>query len=106
MVRGEVRQVVVKNELDIIPCLSDQYEKEDEGMFNEFPDMKVVERLRRLYPAGTRVILEKMEDPFTKLKPGEVGTVLYVDDAANVHINWDNGSSLAAIFGVDRIRRA
>ena len=75
-------------------------------MFNEFPDMKVVNRLRRLYPAGTRVILEKMEDPYTKLKPGDGGTVLYVDDAAGIHVNWDNGSSLAAIFGVDRIRKA
>ena len=74
-------------------------------MFNEYPDMKVVERLRRLYPIGTRVVLEKMEDPYTKLKPGDGGTVLYVDDAANVHINWDNGSSLAAIFGVDEIRK-
>ena len=74
-------------------------------MFNEFPDMKVVERLRRLYPAGTRVILEKMEDPYTKLKPGDGGTVLYVDDAAGIHINWDNGSSLAAIYGVDEIRK-
>ena len=72
----------VKIELDIFLGLSDQYEKEDENMFNEFPDMKVVNRLRRLYPAGTLVVLVRMEDPYTKLKPGDVGTVLYVDDAA------------------------
>ena len=97
--------LVVKIELDIFLGLSDQYEKEDENMFNEFPDMKVVDRLRRLYPVGTRVILEKMEDPYTKLKPGDGGTVLYVDDAAGIHINWDNGSSLAVIYGVDEIRK-
>ena len=74
-------------------------------MFNEFPDMKVVERLRRLYPAGTRVVLEQMEDPYTKLKPGDVGEVLFVDDAAGVHIQWSDGSCLAVIFGVDKIRK-
>ena len=37
-------------------------------MFNEFPDMKVVERLRRLYPVGTRVVLEKMEDPLSRIR--------------------------------------
>ena len=74
-------------------------------MFNEFPEEKVVNRLRRMYPAGTRVVLEKMEDPYTKLKPGDGGTVLYVDDAAGIHINWDNGSCLSAIYGVDKIRK-
>lgn len=29
-------------------------------MFNEFPDEKIVNRLRSLYPNGTRIVLEKM----------------------------------------------
>ena len=74
-------------------------------MFNEFPEEKVVNRLRRMYPVGTRVVLEKMEDPYTRLKPGDEGEVLYVDDAGGIHIQWDNGSCLAAIYGVDVIRK-
>lgn len=72
-------------------------------MFNEFPDQKIVDRLRNIYPTGTRVVLEKMEDPFTRLKPGDGGKVIHVDDAGGVHIQWDNGSCLAAIYGVDYV---
>lgn len=74
-------------------------------MFNAFPDQRVVERLREIYPAGTRVVLEKMEDPYSTLQPGECGKVVYVDDCAGVHIQWNQGSTLAAIFGVDVIRK-
>ena len=44
-------------------------------MFNEFPDQKIVDQLRKIYPSGTRVVLEKMEDPYTLLKPGDGGKV-------------------------------
>jgi hypothetical protein len=78
---------------------------EDDAMFNEFPDQKIVDRLRRIYPTGTRVVLEKMEDPYSSLKPGTCGKVIHVDDAGSVHVLWSNGSSLAAIYGVDVIRK-
>ncbi len=74
-------------------------------MFNEFPDQKVVDRLRKTYPSGTRVELVRMEDPYTALKPGDCGRVVHVDDAGGIHIQWDNGSTLAAIYGVDVIRK-
>ena len=71
-------------------------------MFNEFPDQKVIDRLRSIYPTGTRVVLEKMDDPYTKLKPGSCGKVIHVDDGGGIHVQWDNGPSLAAIYGVIR----
>ena len=74
-------------------------------MFNEFPDRKVVDRLRKIYPSGTRVELVRMEDPYTTLKPGDTGRVVFVDDTGSVHIQWDKGSSLAALYGVDVIRK-
>ncbi len=74
-------------------------------MFNEFPDQRTIDRLRSLYPTGTRVVLEKMDDPYTRLKPGDGGKVIRVDDAGGIHIQWDNGSCLAAIYGVDVIRK-
>lgn len=74
-------------------------------MFNEFPDQAIVDRLRQIYPTGTRVELVKMEDPFTRLKPGDCGKVVHVDDAGGIHILWSNGSCLAAIFGVDIIQK-
>lgn len=44
--------------------------------------------------AGKRVELVKCNDSFTSLKPGEQGTIMFVDDLDTVHIKWDNGNAL------------
>ena len=36
---------------------------------------------------------------------GQDGTVILVDDMGTVHIDFDNGRSLGAIPGVDRLER-
>jgi DNA polymerase I-like protein with 3'-5' exonuclease and polymerase domains len=46
-----------------------------------------------------------MDDPYTKLTPGERGTVDFVDDTATVHIRWDCGAGLGAVYGVDVIKK-
>ena len=70
----------------------------------EFPSREVVNMLRVKYPKGTRVMLLEMDDP--QAPPiGTKGTVRHVDDAAGIGVNWDNGSTLSAIYGVDRIRK-
>ena len=46
---------------------------------NGFPSKEIVERLRRQYPKGTRVELVSMNDPFTKLKPGDRGRPMESD---------------------------
>lgn len=74
-------------------------------MSNNYPSREVVERLRRQYPAGCRVELVSMNDPYARLKPGDRGTVVAVDDIGTVHIDWDNGSGLGAAYGEDVIRR-
>ena len=69
-----------------------------------FPDRETVERVRKEYPAGTRVILEKMED---KQAPpvGSLGTVIGVDDTASLLMKWDNGSGLNVVYGEDRVTK-
>lgn len=74
-------------------------------MRNLFPKKEVVECLRRQYPAGCRVELVSMEDPYSRLKPGAHGTVLSVDDIGTIHVNWDCGSSLGVAYGEDHVRR-
>jgi hypothetical protein len=74
-------------------------------MMNNYPSRAVVESLRRIYPEGTRVALVRMDDPYTKLQPGDQGTVIMVDDIGSVHIQWDNGSTLGAVYGADVIRK-
>ncbi len=70
-----------------------------------FPGRETVEQLRKEYPERTRVVLEQMDDPYTDLKPGDMGTVKSVDDAGTIFVRWDNGSGLGIVYGVDRIRK-
>ena len=48
-----------------------------------FPDRETVERIRREYPAGTRVKLLEMDDCFAP-PIGTLGTVIAVDDTASL----------------------
>ncbi len=70
-----------------------------------FPSSRTVEMLRRQYPEGTRVELVSMDDPYTRLKPGDKGEVAMIDDIGTIHVNWDCGSSLGVAYGVDQIRK-
>ena len=69
-----------------------------------FPCREIVEAVRARYPVGTRVALVYMDDPYTKLRPGDRGTVHHVDDTGTVFVNWDCGSGLGIVYGVDSIR--
>ena len=69
-----------------------------------FPDRETVERVRREYPAGTRVALEKMDD--CQAPPvGTEGVVEGVDDTASLMVRWSNGSRLHVIYDEDEVRK-
>jgi len=72
---------------------------------NGLPSKAAVEARRARYTPGCRVELIAMDDPFGKLKPGDQGTVSCVDSTGTVFVDWDCGSSLGAVYGVDRIRK-
>lgn len=70
----------------------------------KFPSKEIVERIRREYPAGTRVELVQMDD--AQAPPiGTKGTVVGVDDTASIMVRWDNGSGLHVVYGEDRCRK-
>ena len=71
---------------------------------NDFPSKEIVQALRKRYPKGTRVVLVRMNDSYTKLRPGDLGTVDFIDDAGSIFCIWDNGSTLGVVFGVDEIQ--
>ena len=70
-----------------------------------FIKLKELELLKKQYPPGCRVVLVSMDDPYRgSLKPGGLGTVVYVDSIGTIHINWDCGSSLGVLYGVDKCK--
>lgn len=52
----------------------------------------------RNFPAvGTKVELVSCSDPYTMLKPGTRGEVVFVDDTGTVHVKWENGATLGMV---------
>lgn len=72
---------------------------------NNFPSKETVTRLREQYPKGCRVELVQMNDPYSKLKPGDQGTVDFIDDTGTIFCNWDTGSTLGVVFGEDVVKK-
>ena len=69
-----------------------------------FPNKETVDRIRREYPVGTRVVLVRMEDVQAPLA-GTKGTVLGVDDTGSLLMRWDTGSGLNVVYGEDIVRK-
>lgn len=65
------------------------------------PRKKEILRIRVMYPRGTRVRLEHMDDP-QAIPCGTEGTVLGADDAGQLLMEWDNGRTLSLLYGEDR----
>lgn len=53
-----------------------------------------IENIKEKYTEGTRIELNLMKGE-SQMPSGLKGTVTHVDDAGQVHIDWDNGSTLA-----------
>jgi hypothetical protein len=74
-------------------------------MNSKLPSKAAVERLRKQYPQGTRIELVQMDDPYSSLRPGDRGTVDFIDDTGTVFCRWDNGSGLGLVYGADRFKK-
>ena len=53
---------------------------------------------------GMRIELISITDPYTELKPGDRGTIDFVDDMGTIHVNWDKGSHLGLVPGEDQYK--
>lgn len=67
------------------------------------PTNEQLEKLRERYPTGCRVVLLEMDDPAVP-PAGAHGTVVGIDDAGSIMVEWDNGSGLNVLYGIDHVR--
>lgn len=69
-----------------------------------FPSKAKVDYVKATYQPGCRVELVEMDD--IQAPPvGTQGTVVGVDDTGSVMVDWDNGSHLSVVYGVDSCRK-
>ena len=69
----------------------------------KFPSREQIVTLRQKYPKGTMVQLLSMEDAQAP-PPRTLGEVQGVDDAGQILVHWQTGSSLNLLPGVDSFR--
>lgn len=65
--------------------------------------MKLKE-IREMYPEGTQIVLTEMRGE-NQMPYGLKGTVKFVDDAGQIHMKWENGSSLALNINEDTFEK-
>ena len=53
---------------------------------------------------GKRITLIFTSDEYTKLKPGDKGTIGFVDAVGTIFVIWDSGSLLGLVPGEDRYK--
>ena len=63
-----------------------------------------VKRIKKIYPAGTRIELLSTMDDMQGIEKGTKGTVIGVDDIGTIHMRWDNGRGLGLIPGEDNFK--
>lgn len=68
-------------------------------------ERRFAQRMKDNYPPGTRIMLLSMDAPYAPVPKGTKGTVVHVDDAAQIHMKWDNGRTLAIVPGEDSFRK-
>lgn len=66
--------------------------------------MKNIEHLKNKYPNGTIIELEEMAGE-GQMPCGLKGTVKFVDDMGQIHVDWENGSSLALNIDEDSFKK-
>nr|WP_317358752.1 DUF4314 domain-containing protein [uncultured Tyzzerella sp.] len=83
--------------------ITEQFKNAIENLKNKNIETTKLEKLRKEYVQGTLVRLEHMKNE--DLPVGSIGFVKNVDDIGQVHILWQNGSSLALNLNVDKFRK-
>jgi hypothetical protein len=70
------------------------------------PPVPEVTDVRDTFMRGDRVALERTDDPDTRLRPGDEGTVTRHDpELGQLGVRWDSGSTLSMLLNDgDRVR--
>lgn len=69
---------------------------------SNFMSREMVHYYKQMYPKGTRICVDSMENDPNPIPSGTCGRVDFVDDAGTLHCVFDDGRSLGVIPSEDQ----
>lgn len=63
-----------------------------------------IKAIKEKYIPGTKLELIKIYDYINPVPAGTTGEVINVDDIGTIHVNWNNGSTLGLVVGIDEFK--
>lgn len=72
------------------------------NFMSSFMSRERVYYYKQMYPKGTRICVDSMENDPNPILSGTYGKVDFVDDAGTLHCVFDDGRTLGVIPNVDR----
>lgn len=92
--------------LKVLTPMQIKIENKEKNSMNEYEHLRrLAEINKEKYPAGTRILLNNMDDPLDPVPSGTRGTVDSVDGAGQIFMKWDNGRTLPLNSDVDSFRK-
>lgn len=64
----------------------------------------VLDMAKKCSLIGSKIQLISTDDPYTKLKSGDIGVITHIDDSGTVFADWENGSALGLIPNIDNFK--
>lgn len=68
-------------------------------------DRRFIQRMKDIYPPGTKILLLQMGDDPHPIEAGTRGIVVGVDDIGTLHCHFDNGRQFGIVPGEDTFRK-
>jgi hypothetical protein len=108
IVSREEKKKEIEDLIEVLQPIADDGNSEAEELISTLKDVLESESYKNggsifskyQKDKGKRVRLIEMKDPYPVPKD-TMGTIDHIDDAGQIHVKWDNGSSLALIPNLD-----
>ena len=68
------------------------------------PTKTCIEEIKKAFTEGAEVELVFMDDSYRTLPQGLKGKVSFVDGIGTIHVAWENGCGLGAVWNADVVK--
>lgn len=70
------------------------------------PTKRCIQNMQKAFPEGAEVELIFMDDIYRTMPAGLKGKVVCIDSRGTIHVAWENGSSLGAVWNADVVKNS